>query len=84
MAEQNRTGLLGAAGGWGGNEDGDASGRVGDGGGEGSTIGMYAGTIVLGASDDDQSLHRTFRTTDDGWTPASARGLYGGENAIAY
>jgi hypothetical protein len=49
-------------------------GSVEAGGGE-SVIGTYAGTIVLKASGDDQSLDRTFRTTNDGGTPASAGGL---------
>jgi hypothetical protein len=32
--------------GWGGKDDGNASGRVCGGGGEGSIIGTYTGTIV--------------------------------------
>jgi hypothetical protein len=72
----------GGAGGWVGKDDGIAGGRVSGGGGEGSIIGTCTGTIVSEASDDDQSLDRTFWTTNDGGTPASARGLVAGTVAV--
>jgi hypothetical protein len=52
-------------------------------GGWGSIIGTYAGTTMSKALDDDQSLERTFWMTDDGGTPASARGLAAGAATVA-
>jgi hypothetical protein len=68
--------------GGGGNNDGNAGGRVGGGRGWGSIIGTYAGIIVLEASGEDQSLDRAFRMTNDRGMPASARGLVAGVVAV--
>jgi hypothetical protein len=59
------------------------AGGLAEAGGWGSIIGTHAGTIVLEASGEDQSLDRTFRTTNDKEMPASAHGLAAGAVAVA-